>query len=164
MHGKQKLLDMCNELGVEMEENPTCNDMVAVLTEMGTKREDLLRKPGPETMIVQEDDQVAGEKRGKGSAKRQPKGAPEVNIAKRAKTLFEIAETLKGLMESEYEEDGDNIEFGVKSLPQKQFAAAPHVPREQMHQRVWQKQQQQQQQEKRKGETQRRNATTYASI
>ena len=57
--------------------------------------------------------------------------------SKKVETLFEIAETLKGLIESECEEDGDDIEFGVKSLPQKQFAAAPHVPREQMHQRVW---------------------------
>ena len=88
---------------------------------------------------------MGGEERGKGSAKRRPKGAPEVNVAKRAKTLFEIAETLKGLMESECEEDGGDIEFGVKSLPQKQFAEAPHVPRVQMHQRVWQQQQQQQQ-------------------
>ena len=88
---------------------------------------------------------MGNEDRGKGSAKRRPKGAPEVNVTNRAKTLFEMAKTLKGLMESECEEDGGDIEFVVKSLPQKQFAAPPHVPRAQVHQRVGQQQQQQQQ-------------------
>ena len=96
MHGKKKLLAMCNELGIEMEETATCNDMVAMLTKIDTEKEDLFRKPSPETMIDQEDDQVGGEERGKGSAKRRPKGAPEVSVAKRAKTLFEMAKTLKG--------------------------------------------------------------------
>ena len=52
MHGKKKLLAMCNELGIEMEETATYNDMVAILTEMGTVKEDLLRKPSPETMMI----------------------------------------------------------------------------------------------------------------
>ena len=52
MHGKKKLLAMCNELGIEMEETATYTDIVAFLTEMGTVKEDLLRKPIPETMMT----------------------------------------------------------------------------------------------------------------
>jgi len=52
MHGKKKLLAMCNELGIEMEETATYTDIVAFLTEMGTVKEDLLRKPSPETMMI----------------------------------------------------------------------------------------------------------------
>ena len=43
---------MCNELGIEMEETATYTDIVAFLTEMGTVKEDLLRKPSPETMMT----------------------------------------------------------------------------------------------------------------
>ena len=52
MHGKKKLLAMCNELGIEMEETATYTDIVAILTEMGTVKEDFLRKPSPETMMT----------------------------------------------------------------------------------------------------------------